>query len=224
MDSMFETLMDLPLFRGISREKMSEIVGMAKFNFLKYLPDAVFINSGDPVDGLLFMLSGSARLTLENADQRFKIAQTVTAPHVLWPQFLFGRSTQYPGTAVAIEPSNMLQVSKADYLKILTRDQVFMLNNLNFLSANAQNSIDTLLAMTSGTVQQRLALWVANLTQPEATDITLLCRQRDLYSVFGIQRSSYIAAMDDLAEQGILSYTANDISILDRRALVQVLV
>lgn len=224
MDSMFETLMDLPLFRGISREKMSEIVGMAKFNFLKYLPDAVFINSGDPVDGLLFMLSGSARLTLENADQRFKIAQTVTAPHVLWPQFLFGRSTQYPGTAVAIEPSNMLQVSKADYLKILTRDQVFMLNNLNFLSANAQNSIDTLLAMTSGTVQQRLALWVANLTQPEATDITLICRQRDLYSVFGIQRSSYIAAMDDLAEQGILSYTANDISILDRRALVQVLV
>lgn len=224
MDSMFETLMDLPLFRGISREKMSEIVGMAKFNFLKYLPDAVFINSGDPVDGLLFMLSGSARLTLENADQRFKIAQTVTAPHVLWPQFLFGRSTQYPGTAVAIEPSNMLQVSKADYLKILTRDQVFMLNNLNFLSANAQNSIDTLLAMTSGTVQQRLALWVANLSQPDATDITLICRQRDLYSVFGIQRSSYIAAMDDLVEQGILSYTANDISILDRRALVQVLV
>ena len=35
MDSMFDTLMTLPLFRGVSQERMAETVGKAKFHFLK---------------------------------------------------------------------------------------------------------------------------------------------------------------------------------------------
>ena len=36
MSSMFEILMNLPLFRGVSHEKLAQVVGEAKFHFLKY--------------------------------------------------------------------------------------------------------------------------------------------------------------------------------------------
>lgn len=36
MDSMYEILMGLPLFKGVSHDKISEIVEKAKFHFLKY--------------------------------------------------------------------------------------------------------------------------------------------------------------------------------------------
>ena len=36
MPTMFEQLMNLPLFRGASHEKLAQIVGQTKLHFLKY--------------------------------------------------------------------------------------------------------------------------------------------------------------------------------------------
>lgn len=36
MDSMFEILMGVPLFHGVTYQKMSEIIGKHRFHFLKY--------------------------------------------------------------------------------------------------------------------------------------------------------------------------------------------
>ena len=36
MNSMYENLMQLPIFQGISRNKISELIEKTKFNFLKY--------------------------------------------------------------------------------------------------------------------------------------------------------------------------------------------
>ena len=52
-----------------------------------------------------------------------------------------------------------------------------------------------------------------------ATEITLSCRQRDLYSVFGVQRSSFISAMESMRERGLIGYTNNEITVNDRRAM-----
>ena len=50
MNSMYEILMELPLFKGVSRYKLSEIVGTTKFHFLKYLADETVVNAGDPCE------------------------------------------------------------------------------------------------------------------------------------------------------------------------------
>ena len=39
MESMYDILLELPLFKGASYNRISEIVGKAKFHFLKYLPN-----------------------------------------------------------------------------------------------------------------------------------------------------------------------------------------
>lgn len=217
MDSMFDTLMGLPLFKGVSRQRMAEIVGLAKFHFLKYLPGVEFVAEGDPCTHLKFLLAGSARVTTANADRRFRVSQTLEAPAVIAPDFLFGRHTVYPCSAKALTPLNILQITKSDYLKILNKDEIFMLNYLNLLSTNAQKAIDGVMSITSGSIEERIALWIICLTQPGATDIVLGCRQRDLYSVFGVQRSSFMAALDDMRARGLIEYSANEIRILSRR-------
>lgn len=223
MDSMFERLMTLPLFSGVTQQRMAEIVGHSKFHFLKYQPGQRFINAGDECTHLTFLLGGSVRLTLSNSDGRFRVSQTLTEPDVISPDYLFGRVTAYPCDVEAIDTVNILQVSKADYLHILNSDSVFMLNYLNHLAANAQKTIDGVMSITMGTIADRLALWVSCLTQPRATDITLSCRQRDLCSVFGVQRSSFNHALTDLQDRGLITFTTDRIVITDRRAMVTLL-
>lgn len=223
MKSMFDILMGLPLFRGVTRERMAETVGMAKFHFLKYLPGETVVTAGDPCTHIKFIISGSVRMTIENADKRFKVVSSLAAPEVIAPSFLFGRATDYPCTVKAIEDTSILQVTKQDYLKILNSDAVFMLNFLNMLSVNAQKSVDGVLALTTGSMEERIAFWIVALTQPAATDIVLSCRQRDLYSFFGVQRSSFIATLESMKEQGLITYQGNEMNVVSRKAMLDLL-
>lgn len=224
MNSMFEILMGLPLFRGVSRDRIAEIVGMAKFHFLKYLPDENIVSAGAPCDHIKFIISGSVRSTIVNSDGRFKVSQTLDAPDVIAPDFLFGRATNYPCSVVASAPTGILQIAKNDYIKILNSDQVFLFNYLNVLAMNAQKAVDGVLALTTGSTEERIAFWIIALTQPTGREITLSCRQRDLYSFFGVQRTSFISTLEQMKSKGLIEYNQNEIRIVNRRDLVGLLV
>ncbi len=223
MKSMFDILMELPLFRGVSRERMSKTVGSVKFHFLKYLPGETIVEAGTTCTHIKFIISGSARSTIINPDRRFKVSQTLSAPDVIAPDYLFGRATVYPCEVVAVEPTGIMQIAKADYMKILYSDEVFMFNYLNLLSMNAQKSVSGVLALTTGSIEERIAFWIVALTQPGGTEIELECRRRDLYSFFGVQRSSFIAALDGMKQTGLLDYTTDKIVFESRKALVELL-
>lgn len=219
MDSMIEILRNVPLFSGVSHDKMQQIAGEARFHFLKYLEDETIMLPGQPATNVSIIISGAVRSTITNSDGRFSVAQTLGPNVVLAPSFLFGRTAVSPAKVVALEPTGIIQISKADYLKILTTDNVFLYNFVNLLAVNGQKAVEGILALTTGTVEQRLALWVVCLTQASATDITLTARHRDLYSIFGTQRSSFMAMLDSMARRGLITYTPREIRFLNRRAL-----
>lgn len=223
MDSMYEILLGLPLFDGVSRERIFEIAGKAKFHFLKYLPGETIVTAGEPCTHIKFIISGRARFNIANPDGRFKVSQTLDAPDVIAPEFLFGSETTYPCSGSAVEPTGILQISKADYLKILNTDQIFLFNYLNTLSMNAQKTTQGILAVTTGNLEERIAFWIIALTQRRGHDIALTCRQRDLYSLFGVQRSSFISTLNSMRERGIITYDQNEIRIHSRQELLEIL-
>lgn len=223
MDSMFDILAQLPLFRGVTHERIAATVGMAKFHFLKFNQGDVIAEAGESCTHIKFVIAGKVRITISNSDGRFKISQTLVAPDVISPDFLFGSATIYPGQVAAETEASIVQVSKQDYVKILASDPIFMFNFLNYLSMNAQKCIDGVLAMTNGSIEERLAMWVVAMTQPTALDIVITCRQRDMYAMFGVQRSSFYAALDRMADSGALAYGQEQIKIHDRRAMLQIM-
>lgn len=220
---MYEILMELPLFKGVSFQRLSELIERTKFHFLKYLPGETIVNAGERCTHIKFVISGAARTSIVNSTSRFKISQTLAAPNVIAPDFLFGLDTVYPCSAVALEPTGILQITKSDYTSILNSDPVFLFNFLNTLSMNAQKSINGVLALTTGSLEQRIAFWIIALTQRTATDIVLSCRQRDLYTLFSVQRSSFVNTLESLKQRGLIDFTPNEISITSRKGMVDLL-
>lgn len=220
MKSMFEILSDLPLFRGVTHERIAATVGMAKFHFLKYAPGETIVEAGDACTHIKFIIDGEARIAISGANGRFKILQTLGAPDVISPDFLFGPSTIYPGTVTAIGDVSIVQITKSDYLKILASDNIYMFNFLNYLSMNAQKGVEGVLSILEGNIVERLAMWIVCMTQPTARDIAIVCRQRDLYSMLGVQRSSYMAAIDAMVQSGLIKYEPGRIDVIDRRAML----
>ena len=108
-------------------------------------------------------------------------------------------------------------------MDILNADKVFLFNFLNTLSVNAQKAIDGVLAVAAGSLEERIAFWIIALTQRGGTDVKLIGRQRDLYSLFGVQRTSFISTLESMRERGIIEYDQHEIRVKSRRKLLAML-
>lgn len=220
---MYELLMGLPLFKGVSYKRISDIIERTKFHFLKYTAGETIVEAGSECTHLKFVISGSVRVSISNADSRFKVSQTLDAPDVIVPEYLFGRATKYPCHAVAIDSAGILQIEKQEWVKILNSDSVFLFNFMNLLSSNAQKAVDGVLALTTGSLEERIAFWIVALTQRNGRDIVLSCRQRDLYALFGVQRSSFVATLEGMKKRGLIDYDTHEIRIVSRDDIVDLL-
>ena len=196
MNSMYQQLMELPLFQGVGTDKITALVEKLPFHFLKYRNGEQVLAAGDPCTHLKFIVSGRVRLSM--------------------PEYLFGRATVYPFTAVAEGPCGILQLLKADYIKMVNSDKVFLFNILNYLSSGSQRGISSMLTVRDGSVVERLSMLIDGLTVAGATDVVLKYKQKDLCALLGTQRTTLIATLDKLQEQGILEYDSNELTVLKR--------
>jgi CRP-like cAMP-binding protein len=219
MNSMYQQLMQLPLFQGISTEKITALVEKLPFHFLKYRNGEPVISAGDSCTHIKFIVSGKVRLVMPFGHLKVSLSQTLSTPHVLAAEYLFGRETVYPYTATAEGPCGILQLRKSDYIKMVTSDKVFLFNILNYLSSGSQRNISSVLAIKDGSVAERLALQMDSLLVAGSTDVVLQFKQKDLCVMLGTQRTTLIATLDRLAEEGIISYDSNSLKLLDRHQL-----
>lgn len=211
--------MQLPLFHGVSAQQLSALVEKMPFHFLKFNDGERIIDDGDTCTHVRFVVSGKVRVSMRFTNLKVTIEQTLEAPNVLGPDYLFGLDTTYPFNVTAVCECGIMQLRKSDYVNIVQADKVFLFNILNYLSRNSQRFTAGLLAIRQGSVTERIALIVSILTTQLSSDITISFQQKDLCTLLGTQRTTLIHALDIMKDQGIIDYTATKISILELSAL-----
>lgn len=216
---MYQQLMQLPLFQGVSTDKISELVEKVPFHFLKFRNSEQIFAAGDPCTHMRFIVSGRVRLETPCDHLRVSMFQTLATPHVLAPEYLFGRETTYPYHAVADGSCGILQLRKSDYIKMLGTDKIFLFNILNYLSSGSQRALASILATRDGSIVERLAMLVDALTVAGATDVMLRFKQKDLCALLGTQRTTLIASLEKLSDEDILDYDSNELRVLDQQRL-----
>jgi len=221
MNSMYKQLMQLPLFQGVSTEQITSLVEKLPFHFLKYRNGEQILQAGESCTHIKFIVSGRVCLETPFTHLRVTLRQLLSTPHVLAAEYLFGRETAYPYTAVADGACGILQLLKSDYIKMINSDKVFLFNILNYLSSGSQRSVSTLASTSDGSVAERLAQVVDLLTIAGATDISMRYKQKDLCTLLGTQRTTLVATLDRLKDQEIVDYDSNELRILDLNALLE---
>lgn len=223
MNSMYDVLLQLPIFQGVSRNKISELIEKMKFHFLKYPDGEKIVSIGEECNHLKFLISGEIRSELVTQNEKMRITETIQAPNVIAPEHLFGRDTYFPANLYAVGTVGIMQIEKASVVQMLQEEPIFLINLLNILSRRSQKALESFTALSSNDLKERLAFWVLSLTQQKSTDIRIICKQKDLYAFFGVQRSVLLSTLDELKNNGIIDYNAKEIMILDRSRLKDML-
>ena len=207
--------MQLPLFQGVSAQQLSALIEKMPFHFLKFHEGDMIIGEGDTCTHMRFVISGKVRVKTQFRNLQVSVEQTLSAPNVLAPDYLFGLETAYPFRVTAMDECGIMQLRKADYIRVIQSDKVFLFNILNYLSRKSQRFMAGLLDTCHGSVSERLSLIVAIATSQFSQDVTISFLQKDLCTLLGTQRSTLVNALNSLHSSGIIDFDTNQIKVLD---------
>ncbi|MCH5227857.1 MAG: cyclic nucleotide-binding domain-containing protein [Muribaculaceae bacterium] len=138
MPSMYETIMELPLFKGIGEEQLSMMLEKTSMEFLKFEDGHIIARPEENVRAVDFILSGRVRKTYTLENFKISVDEILGKGSVLGALNLFGMETRYCASCVALGNVSLLRIEKNQYMNILQADKIYMLNFVNYLSAAAQ--------------------------------------------------------------------------------------
>ena len=218
--SIYDSLLQLPLFKGLTIESFNEIIEKYRFEFLSYNKDSIIINAGEECNCFKFVISGSVRSEFINDKVKIKIYETISAPNDIISNYAVGNNI-FPISVVATDDNTgILAIDKQDFLSIMQEHRVVMLNYLILLSRKSQIPFEAYNQIATDNIRAKFALWILYFTNYNSTDIVNKAKFRDLYLFFGAQRGAFNSVLEEMKEMGIIDFSVKEIFVLDRRLLM----
>ena len=79
METMFDTLLQLPLFQGLCHEDFTSILDKVKLHFIKHKVGETIIESGSPCKQLCFLLKGEVSIVTNSKENIYTVIEQMEA-------------------------------------------------------------------------------------------------------------------------------------------------
>lgn len=213
MQTMFDTLLQLPLLQGLAKEELTSIVGKVKLHFSKYKAGEPIVHAGMPCCQLLFILQGEVSRSVKAPDASYCMTESLQAPWLVEPYSLFGKDTAYVGSYAAENEVCTISISKSFILSELFKYEIFRLNYLNILSSRAQNLETRLQALMPDGTDKRIAHFILTHVECPSGCKRLKIKMEELARILHDTRPSVSKALNAMQQNGLVELRRGEIVI-----------
>jgi CRP-like cAMP-binding protein len=211
--TMYECLMELPLFQGMGRQDITKLVECAKLEFKKIPAGHKVVERDMPCEGFVFVIKGTVRQITEEENRYFALEETLQAPVLLQPEVLFGLSTRYSKTVVAHSDVSIMRLNKRDIIDKLIPIQVFQLNMMNLLSTRIQKLEISNLKRPYGCVEEKIIRLIRKTACKPSGEKVLRTKMEELAMVLEESRLNVSKALNNLQDRGLVELKRKEIVI-----------
>ena len=221
---MIPTLVNNPLFRGITPERLLADLEEISFHTRSYKKGEILAQQGAVCNRLVILTKGSVRGEMIDYSGRLIKVEDIDAQRAIAPLFLFGEENRYPVGVTANEPTEVIELPKSSVLSLFRKNEQFLENYMNLSANYARTLSDKLFFMSFKTIRQKLASYLLRLyKQQQQTHITLDRSQQELSDYFGVSRPSLARELAHMQEDGLLIADRKHITILQKEELVRLI-
>lgn len=221
---MIPALVNNPLFRGITPERLFADLEEISFHTRSYKKGEILAQQGAVCNRLVILTKGSVRGEMIDYSGRLIKVEDIAAPRAIALLFLFGEENRYPVEVTANEPTEVIELPKSGVLSLFRKNEQFLENYMNLSANYARTLSDKLFFMSFKTIRQKLASYLLRLyKQQQQTHITLDRSQQELSDYFGVSRPSLARELAHMQEDGLLIADRKHITILEKEQLVRLI-
>lgn len=223
MSSMYNTIMDLPIFKGISRDQVSSFLEKTTVSFRTYSKGEIVFRPGDLCRDIRYLISGNLMITHSHFSGKVIVRESLAQGTVIGADRLFGLNTRMCARAECKGRVDIMWFSKEQFLQLLRSDDIYQINFLNYLSLRAQKAADLLNDFSSGSLLAYLGFWVSVFTERGSTGIEMDVTPKNLSLLTGISVEELSTQLAYIRKEGLASYSKmkSCIRIESREALIE---
>lgn len=216
---MYELMLQLPIFQGISRSQLTKILEKTSFHFDRFGAGDVIFDLDQKVENIIFVISGEVRLTTPTFGGKMTILEDFYAPQTMPFQNFFGVDTFYRSRLTALQPTGIMLLDKSNFLSVLQQNMVLLVNVLNILSSNAQKQHKGLDFSSETDPLHRIASWMLAYTDRPAHNINLHAKVSDWCNLLHLDQSEFWRCIAELEGRKCVETDKDHIRLVDRYGL-----
>ncbi|MCR5820905.1 MAG: Crp/Fnr family transcriptional regulator [Bacteroidaceae bacterium] len=158
--TMFDTLLDLPLFQGLGHDDLNRILESTHLYFEKRSSGDVIVKEGDLCEDVTFVLDGKVSVENTAADGSWSVEEEIHTSSAIGIECLYGSRRTYPSTYKAHSQTRLLRIDKRTIAALTAYFEVFRINLLNYLSAVLARTVQPHWLPAPETLEGRIVMWL----------------------------------------------------------------
>lgn len=131
-------LENLSIFRGLSKEKILEIINYSDFKIKKFEKQETLSFRGDKINDIMIVLDGELRGEMQKFNGDTIIIDFLKQNDMIAPAFIFGINNDFPVDLIANTNSTILSLNKSSLIALLSENELLLTNFLNEVSNKSQ--------------------------------------------------------------------------------------
>ncbi len=135
--TMYDTLLQLPLFQGLGKNDITEMVTNVKFHFKKYAVGEYLFRQGEPCNEVCFLISGRLMAETVSDNRNYQLVEEMPVPSVIELYSLFGLRPYYHSSYKAATEVSTLNIDKKYLFEVLAK---YLPCGFNFVNIVCQRS------------------------------------------------------------------------------------
>ena len=211
-----------PICRNIPVADREQFLNELNFRTKRFDKGEWIAQQGDTVTALYILFKGSAKAEMISVSGTVLHVETIHAPSPLASAFLFSENNQFPVDVVALEPCEIMVISKDTILKLLSNNEAFLQGFMTFNSNRARFLSERLKFLSIKTIKGKLAHYI--LEKSKNMVFTLEMNQTALAEYFGVARPSLSRSVSEMINDGMISLKGKNGKILNLMKLRELIV
>ena len=219
--TMFERLLQLPLFQGMTTQEVSDVMSHVRLDFVNYHRGDEIVMQGESCKKLIYIISGEVMAEHKNADHSFTLTEQLPDLKVLEPYNLFGMYQTYSRTYTFTTEGSTLAIDKQVMLNQLLTNTIAKINLMNIVCNKYQQTQQLLSNYPDDSVRHKIVKFVLTHSISPRGQKNIQIKMTDLANIIHETRLNVSIVLNEMQEQGLITmqrgcFIINDLQTLSR--------
>ncbi|WP_291528359.1 Crp/Fnr family transcriptional regulator [Bacteroides sp. UBA939] len=203
-------LLQMSLFQDITEETLLQFILSHQHSLKRYKSGEFIALQGDVYRSLYILCNGSVRTQMVSAEGKLLTIESLQAPQLLAPAFIFSSENRFPVNIETLEVCEVLTLNKDAFLEFMHRHPAVMHNFLRLISDRSL----FLSRKVNEFALQSLKSRLLNYIKIHGT----IGSQQEVAHILGVARPSLARALSELISEGCLLMEGKEMRIDDINA------
>ena len=217
---MYENLLRLPYFQGMSKDEITAILDKVTIEFFNYTDGETICRLGEECDKFIIVTKGEVSSHIVAPDGSYSLTEEIQAPFAVEPYSLFGQYTTYKRSYAAKGDCTTLVIDKKYLFSEFTKYQIFTINLLNLISRRAQTQSYAIWNYTPKSIKGRIAQFIGMRCNDINGTKRVQIKMERLASILCETRLNISKALNELQDEGYIELHRKEIVVPSLKRLI----